>query len=73
MRANITTAPVFPGDAADGAAVVGMIRSAEQAFPGGGVSAMKYSLPKSAKARHNFWLYDPQHELDRAPRKSNKQ
>ena len=25
MRANITTAPVFPGDAADGAAVVGMI------------------------------------------------
>lgn len=25
MRANITTAPVFPGDAADGAAVVGMM------------------------------------------------
>ena len=25
MRTNITTAPVFPGDAADGAAVVGMI------------------------------------------------
>ena len=25
MRANITTAPVFPGDAADGPAVVGMM------------------------------------------------
>ena len=25
MRANITTAPVFPTDAADGAAVVGMM------------------------------------------------
>ena len=43
MRANITTAPVFPGDAADGAAVVGM--------PLRGVSRhLTYSLPKSAKA-----------------------
>ena len=66
MRANITAAPVFPGDAADGAAVVGM--------PLRGVARhLTYSLPKSAKARPNFWLHDPQHELDRAPRKSNKQ
>ena len=31
MRANIITAPVFPGDAADGAAVVGMMVGGAQA------------------------------------------
>ena len=49
MRENITTAPVFPGDAVDGAAVVGMMVGG--AGPLGGVSRhLTYSLPKSAKA-----------------------
>ena len=42
MRANITTAPVFPGDAADGATVVGMMVGG--AGPLGGFREKKHPL-----------------------------
>jgi hypothetical protein len=45
------------------AALTRVVRASAGASSLRGVSRhLTYSLPKSAKARHNFWLYDPQHE-----------
>ena len=53
MRANITTAPVFPGDAADGTAVVGMMVGG--ARPLGGIPARRTSPWHFRHQRQPSW------------------